>query len=149
MTERKTPRRRSDYAEFHTVQTRWNDNDQYGHVYNVAYLELFDEALNRAMVARGLLDHRGEGPIQVVVELGCTYFREISYPDQPAIGLKLADMGRSSLRVEMGMFRDGDDEECAAAFSVLVTVDSATHRPLPTPQAQRDLLRGLVMPEPG
>lgn len=143
MSDRKSPRSRTYYAQFQMLQTRWNDNDQYGHLYNVAYYELFDEAMNRALMAHGMLDHRSGGPIQVVVENGCLYFREVSYPDQLSIGLRLAHLGASSIRLEMGMFRDGEEYEAAQAHFTLVTVDHITRRPIPTPQPQRAALLTL------
>ncbi|MBU3031464.1 acyl-CoA thioesterase [Paracoccus marinaquae] len=146
MTDREPPRSRDAYVAFQPIQTRWNDNDQFGHMYNVTYYELFDEAMNRCLRALGMLDHHGGDPIQVVVENGCTYFREVAYPDQPVIGLRVTGLGSSSCRIEMGMFRDGEHSEAARAHFILVTVDNATHRPVPTPEAQRDGLKTLMQP---
>lgn len=145
MSERRSPRSRDAYAEFQTLQTRWNDNDQFGHLYNVTYHELFDEAMNRSLGARGMLNHRNGAPIQVVVENGCTYFSEVSYPDLLQVGLRVAAMGNSSIRLEMGLFREGEERESAQAHFVLVTVDSGTHRPTPTPADQRKALEQLIL----
>lgn len=147
MSDRKSPRDRSAYAEFQVLQTRWNDNDQYGHLYNVTYHELFDEAMNRSLSARGMLDHRNGAPIQVVVENGCTYFREVSYPDLLSVGLRVMTLGNSSIRLEMGLFREGEDRESAQAHFVLVTVDSQTRRPTATPPDQRKMLEELASPQ--
>jgi acyl-CoA thioester hydrolase len=38
--------RRSDFKVLRPMQTRWMDNDQYGHVNNVAYYAYFDSAVN-------------------------------------------------------------------------------------------------------
>ena len=38
--------RRADFAVLRPMQTRWMDNDQYGHVNNVAYYSYFDTAVN-------------------------------------------------------------------------------------------------------
>ncbi len=149
MGDREPPRSRAAYAVFQPMQTRWNDNDQYGHLYNATYVELFDEAMNMSLLDLGFLDHRAGGPIQVVVENGCTYFREVAYPDRLEIGLRVAHVGRSSIRVELGMFRSGEETEAARAHFTLVTVDNATRRPLPTPQAQRDALQDLHRPMDG
>ena len=149
MGDREPPRSRAAYAVFQPMQTRWNDNDQYGHLYNATYVELFDEAMNMSLLDLGFLDHRAGGPIQVVVENGCTYFREVAYPDRLEIGLRVAHVGRSSIRVELGMFRSGEETEAARAHFTLVTVDNATRRPLPTPQTQRDALQNLRRPMDG
>ena len=143
MAEREPPRSRGAYATFQVVLTRWNDNDQYGHVYNATYYELFDSAMNDWMIGRGMLDHTGDEPINYVAENGCVYFRQVAYPDRLDIGLRLARIGRSSARLEMGMFRQGEDTESARAHFVLVCVDTATRRPVAFPPRQRDLLASL------
>lgn len=143
MTEREPPRNRSAYAEFQTIATRWNDNDQFGHLYNATYYELFDEAMNMSLISRGMLDHRTGQPIQVVVENGCTYFSEVAYPDLLSIGLVLAGIGESSIRIEMGMFRDAEQIESARAHFTLVSVDHKTHKPLSTPAEQRRALEEM------
>jgi acyl-CoA thioester hydrolase len=37
---------RSAFPHFMTIQTRWMDNDVYGHVNNVVYYSYFDTAVN-------------------------------------------------------------------------------------------------------
>ena len=143
MSPRKPPRSRDAYAIFQPMQTRWNDNDQFGHLYNATYIALFDEAMNMTLLGMGLLDHRGPGPIQVVVENGCTYFREVAHPDRLQIGLRVEALGNSSIRIELGMFRETAQAESARAFFVLVTVDNDTRRPIPTPAPQLDAFRSL------
>lgn len=146
MTTREPPRERSAYAEFQTLQTRWSDNDQFGHIYNATYFELFDEAMNLSLIRRGFLDLAKDGPIQVVVENGCKYFSEVSYPDRIEIGVVLSRMGTSSFRLDMGMFRNGEPRELARSHFIMVTVDNATRRPMPTPEAQRQALATLMLP---
>lgn len=137
------PRQRDDYAAFETIQSRWNDNDQYGHIYNATYYELFDSAMNIWMMARGMLDPAGPEPIAVVVENGCIFFRQVSFPDPIRIGLRLGQLGNSSLVLEMGLFRADEDEESAQARFVLVCVDPETRRPTPFPERQRQALAAL------
>lgn len=141
--DRPTPRLRRDYTAFQAIQTRWNDNDQYGHVYNATYFELFDSAMNAWMMPRGMLDPAGPDPIAVVVENGCAFFRQVAYPDRLAIGLRLAHLGNSSLVLEMGMFREDEDEECAQARFVLVSVAHDSRRPVPFPDHHRRVLAEL------
>lgn len=148
MSEREPPRSRAAYAVFQPMQTRWNDNDQFGHMYNATYTELFDEAMNMTLQGLGFLDYRGGGPIQVVVENGCSYFREVAHPDRLEIGVRVDHLGNSSIRLQMGMFREGETTEAARAHFALVTVDNATRRPVPTPEAQRKALSGLRGPDP-
>lgn len=142
---RPKPRQRSDYAAFEMVQIRWNDNDQYGHVYNATYFELFDCAMNNWMMPRGMLQPGGPDPIAVVVENGCAFFRQVAYPDRLTIGLRLTHLGSSSLVLELGMFREGEDEESAQARFVLVCVAHDSRRPVPFPDGQRRALAELSL----
>ncbi len=136
-------RLREDYAAFETVQTRWNDNDQYGHIYNASYYELFDSAINMWMVERGMLQPGGPDPITVVVENGCVFFKQVSYPDAVTIGLRVGHLGTSSLVLEMGMFRGDEAEESAQARFVMVCVDDTSRKPIPFPEKQRKILAEL------
>src|SRR4051794_12252590 len=47
---------RADYRFFHTIATRWKDNDVYGHVNNVEFYSYFDTAVNFHLVSRNVLD---------------------------------------------------------------------------------------------
>ena len=63
------------------IQTRWADNDVYGHVNNVVYYAYFDSVINRYLIEQGGLDIESGGAIGVCVESRCTYERSISFPD--------------------------------------------------------------------
>lgn len=144
MSDRPAPRGREDYVDFQEISTRWSDNDGFGHLYNVAYLHLFDEAMNRWMAPHGLLDPNAPGGvIGYVVENGCIYFRETSYPVVARIGLRLAHLGRTSARVEFGMFTPDAETEAARGHFVLVCVGTGDRKPTPWPEAQRAALEAL------
>ena len=51
---------RADFADFYPLQTRWNDNDTYGHMNNVVHYALFDTAVNGWLIERGLLFRNDE-----------------------------------------------------------------------------------------
>ena len=38
---------RSSFPVFYAINTRWMDNDVYGHVNNVTYYSYFDSTINR------------------------------------------------------------------------------------------------------
>ena len=50
----KNPTNRSDYNYFSKMNTRWNDNDIYGHLNNVIYYELIDTAVNKWLIMNNL-----------------------------------------------------------------------------------------------
>jgi len=138
--ERSGPGTRASYVRFEPIETRWADNDVYGHVNNVAYYGYFDTAVNRALVAEGLLDIERGDPIGLVVETGCRYFASAAFPEALEAGLRIARLGTSSVRYEIGIFRSGEDEAIAEGFFIHVYVDRETRRPKPLPEAWRERL---------
>ena len=134
---------RAAYPHHVALDTRWADNDQYGHVNNVAYYGFFDTAVNRWLIAQGLLDPAASAVIGLVVETGCRYHRPLSFPDRLTVGLRAARVGRSSVRYELAIFREGDDAAAAEGHFVHVYVDRESRRPTPLSEAMRAALNGI------
>ena len=134
---------RADFRHFTPLQTRFNDNNEFGHLYNVAYMELFDNAVNMWMMRHGMLDFRGALPIPVVAESGCSYLSEIRYPDPVEVGMRLDRLGTSSFTLALGLFRLGEDKAAAQARFTLVTVATDSRQSQPAPQSYRDALESL------
>jgi acyl-CoA thioester hydrolase len=102
---------------FRTIGTRWMDNDAYGHVNNVVYYSWFDTVVNAHLVEQGALDiHRGE-TIGLVIETQCNYFAALAFPQTVEAGLRVAHMGNSSVRYEVGLFAQGHPLTAARAIS--------------------------------
>ena len=116
------------------------DNDAYGHVNNVHYYSYFDTAVNGWLMEKGLLDFRESPVIGLVVETGCTYFESVAFPDALEAGIRVARLGRSSVRYEIGIFRAGAAQAAAQGHFVHVYVDRATQRPVEMPAAIRAAL---------
>jgi acyl-CoA thioester hydrolase len=137
---RPTPEPRSAYRAFQTITTRWMDNDVYGHVNNVVYYSWFDTAVNRHLIEQGALDIHEGSTIGLVVETQCHYFSPIAFPQRVTAGIRVAHVGKSSVRYEVGLFAD-DELVCAAkGHFVHVYVDRESRRPAPLPEA---LVRSL------
>lgn len=131
---------RADFSTFEPIETRWADNDVYGHVNNVVYYGFFDTAVNRRLARAGLLDiERGE-TIGLVVETGCRYHAPTAFPDALEAGVKVARIGTSSVRYELAIFKAGEDTAVAEGFFVHVYVDRETRRPKPLSDAWRETL---------
>lgn len=140
MSERASPSPRASYKAFRIIGTRWMDNDIYGHMNNVVHYSLFDTAVNGWLIDAGVLDiHAGE-QIGLVVETGCRYFSELAFPDMVTAGIRVAKLGSSSVRYEVGLFRNDDDLAAAEGFFVHVYVDRQTRRPKPLNDRLRDAL---------
>ncbi len=132
---------RSAYAAFRPITTRWMDNDVYGHVNNVVYYSFFDTAVNGLLMDAGVLDiHHGE-VIGLVVETQCNYFAPIAFPQAVAAGVRVAQLGRSSVRYEIGLFADDAPTAAACGHFIHVYVDRATRRPVPLPERLRTVLQ--------
>src|SRR3954470_13556617 len=141
---RSLPETRSAYPRHVALGTRWGDNDVYGHVNNVVYYAFFDTAVNGCLIAAGVLDIATSPVIGLVVETGCRYFASIAFPDRVTAGIRVAHRGTSSVRYEVGLFREDEDEAAAQGHFVHVYVDRATQRPVPLPEALRRVLERLA-----
>jgi acyl-CoA thioester hydrolase len=137
---------RADYPHFQRITTRWKDNDVYGHVNNVEYYSYFDTVINTLLIRQGGLDiHAGE-VIGVCAESHCRFTAALAFPDAVDAGLRVAHLGKSSVRYEIGLFREGADELAAEGWFVHVFVDRATRRPTPLPGPMREALEHLLKP---
>jgi acyl-CoA thioester hydrolase len=135
-----SPSRRDAYKVFRTITTRWMDNDVYGHLNNVVHYSLFDTAVSGWLLEQGLIHpHRGD-QIGLVVETGCKYFAEITFPDTVTAGIRVAKLGTSSVRYEIGLFRNDEQDAAAEGFFIHVYVDRATRRPTPLHERLRTTL---------
>ena len=134
---------RSAYKVFRTITTRWMDNDAYGHVNNVVYYSWFDTAVNAYLIEQGVLDiHQGE-TIGLVIETQCNYFAPVQFPQEVEAGLRVAHMGKSSVRYEVGLFVQGQEMTAAKGHFIHVYVDKASRRPAVLPAKLKSVLEAL------
>lgn len=136
--------KRADYAAFYPLQTRWMDNDAYGHMNNVVHYSLFDTAVNGWLIENGLLDVQASETYGLVVETGCKYYAEMGFPDRVTAGLRVAKLGKSSVTFELGLFRNDSDTAAAEGFFTHVYVDRDTHRPSPIEDNRRAAFARLM-----
>ena len=136
---------RQAYPHFQTITTRWKDNDIYGHVNNVEYYSYFDTVINTYLIRQGGLDiHDGEA-IGVCAESHCRFLDSLGFPDAVDAGLRVAKLGNSSVRYEIGLFREGSDQPAAEGWFVHVFVDRAQRRPPPVGSRLREALQRIVV----
>ncbi len=141
--QRPDPETRDRYRHFLSIPTRWMDNDAYRHVNNVVYYSWFDTVVNGYLVAAGALEIETSPVIGLVVETHCQYFSPIAFPDVAHAGLRVARIGRSSVRYEIGVFRNDEPRAAAQGHFVHVYVARATGRPAPLPDRLRSALEPL------
>ncbi len=142
---RPQPESRSAFKVFRRIDTRWMDNDVYGHVNNVVYYSWFDTAVNAHLIEQGALDiHHGE-TIGLVIETQCNYFAPLAFPQTIEAGIRVAKLGSSSVRYEIGLFAQGEDLCAARGHFVHVYVDRETRRPVKAlPLKLKTVLETLV-----
>jgi acyl-CoA thioester hydrolase len=144
MTQGHLMAQRTEYLHFQPITTRWHDNDVYGHVNNVTYYSFFDTAVNTYLIQTGGLDiHEGE-VVGFVVSSACDYFASIAFPDRIEVGLRVGKLGNSSVQYELAVFKEGEEEACAAGRFVHVFVDRTSNRPVAIPDRLRAALERLV-----
>ena len=141
---RPEPARRSLYRRFETIATRWMDNDAYGHINNVVYYSYFDTVVNRYLIEAGALDIERSPVIGLVVETHCNYFVPLAFPQTVEAGLRVARLGSSSVRYEIGLFAAGAPLAAACGHFVHVYVSRDTHRPVALPAPLHHALQGLL-----
>jgi acyl-CoA thioester hydrolase len=140
---RKQPEARDAYRHFVTITTRWMDNDVYRHVNNVVYYSFFDTAVNEYLMHQRVLDLDKSPVVSLVVDTGCQFFSPIAFPDTVHCGLRVAQLGTSSVRYEIGIFRNDEVLAAAQGHFVHVACDRQTQRPVAMPEDLRRALEAL------
>lgn len=140
-------KKRSQFQHFHEITTRWMDNDAYGHVNNVVYYSWFDTVVNQFLIANGVLDIEHGPVIGLVVETQCNYFASVAFPERVTAGLCVAQLGNSSVRYEVSIFRQGEETASAQGHFIHVYVDRMSRKPAAIPEHMRDLLQSIHIQE--
>jgi acyl-CoA thioester hydrolase len=134
------PPPRSAFPVLRSMQTRWHDNDHYGHANNVIYYSYFDTAVNGWLIEASGRDIRELSAIGVVAETSCRFLRPVGFPDALQVGLAVVRLGRSSVGYRLAVFRGDDEDPAALGRFVHVYVASADRRPVEIPAELRAVL---------
>ena len=139
------PKSRGAFRYFAPFDTRWRDNDRYGHLNNAIYYELFDSTINQLLIDNGILNYDSGDHVFLVASSGCHYFSELAYPDKLEVGLAITRIGNSSVTYDLGLFKKGTDQTAANGFFVHVHVIRAGHRPAPITARDRAAFAPFVI----
>ena len=137
--------KRKDLKAWTKIPTRWMDDDIYGHVNNVVYYSYFDTAVNGNLIRSTGKNIRKLEAIGIVVESGCTFHKELSFPQIIEAGLLVEKIGNSSITYRVGLFHVDDSEPAASGHFVHVYVDHETRRPISVPKSIREALRPIII----
>ncbi|UUS58803.1 thioesterase family protein [Acinetobacter sp. YH16040_T] len=138
-------KRRQNYRFLFPIQTRWADNDMYGHVNNVTYYSYFDTAANALLIQHAGFDLRKTPIIGLVVDSACSFLQELSYPEIIEVGVAIEKIGNSSLRYDLAIFKQGQNEAAAQGHFVHVFVDRQTRKSTSIPDDMRDALTQFLL----
>ncbi len=142
---RVTPKNWTDFQYFLPITTRWMDNDVYGHVNNVVYYSWFDTVVNQFLVVNNELDFQTGTTIGLVIDTQCTYLDSVAFPDIVVAGLAVSILGNSSVRYQVGIFKNEEQTTSAQGQFTHVYVDRQTRRPVPIPDTLRALLQTILV----
>ena len=131
------------YRHFLTIPTRWMDNDVYGHVNNVVYYSFFDTVVNKFLMEERQLDYSKGEVVGLVVETKCQYFAPIAFPDVVVAGIRVAHIGTSSVRYEIGLFKNDEEKPAAEGHFVHVYVTRSSNKPTPLTSEMRSILEKI------
>lgn len=129
-TKRKVPQL-GDYHLFFNIDTRWMDNDIYGHVNNVVYYSYFDSIVNRFLIEHAKLDIHNGIEIGLMVSSQCHYHSSIAFPDKLVGAFGVNKIGNSSVEYNIAIFKEQQQSASANGVMTHVFVDRATNKPVP------------------
>ena len=135
---------RLDYSYFHSITTRWADNDIYGHVNNVVYYSYFDTVANQYLIEFANFNPINDAIIGFVVHSNCTYIKSIAHPNKIEAGLTVKKLGKSSVTYGIGIFKKGERTACAYGEFVHVFVDKKDNQPTSMPKKIREALHKIL-----
>lgn len=141
MSSGKDKKTKLDYKYFYEITTRWNDNDVRWHINNAKYYEFFDTVINKMLIELNSLSLKVGKNIFVTAETGCRYFEEITFPDKITAGLKIVYIGKSSVKYDIGLFRNNNKKTSAIGFFVHVMINQQTKKPIEIPLNLKDDLK--------
>ncbi|MGR0304252.1 acyl-CoA thioesterase [Acinetobacter beijerinckii] len=135
-----TLKNRDQFKFFLPIQTRWADNDIYGHVNNVTYYSYFDTAANSLLIQKTNFDIHQSEIIGLVVDSACSFLQELSFPEIVEVGVAIGKIGNSSLRYELAIFKQGQATAAAQGHFVHVFVDRENRKSTTISNEMRKIL---------
>lgn len=137
---------REKYPRLLHMTTRLRDTDVYGHMNNVVYSEYFDTAVNQVLIEARVLDFTASRVIGLVAQTQVHFFAPVTYPEPVSVGVRVDEVGRSSISYGFAMFRREEEGAAAQGGFTHVYVDRDTRRPVPLPPDLRAFVETLLLP---
>ena len=97
-------KRKKDYFYTEEVDTRFGDNDIFGHLNNVIYYSLFYSVINRFLIKKCKYDPLSSDIIAISPETRCKFRKSFKYPDTIIAGLSTFKIGKTSVIYDISLF---------------------------------------------
>ena len=114
---------KSDYKYLERIDTRFGDNDIFGHINNVIYYSLFDSVINKFLINICEYDPFNSKVIAISPETRCKFKESLRYPEKVDAGLSTFKIGNSSVIYDISLFKVDQDIACAEGYFVHVFVN--------------------------
>lgn len=113
---------KKDYNYIEEVDTRFGDNDIFGHLNNVVYYSLFDSVINRFLIKKCKYNPFISNVIAISPETRCKFKKSFKYPDTIIAGLSTFKIGKTSVIYDIALFSKKDNLAHAEGYFVHVFV---------------------------
>ena len=113
---------KSDYKYLERIDTRFGDNDVFGHINNVIYYSLFDSVINRFLISKCKYDPFNSEVIAISPETRCKFKESLRYPEKVDAGLSTFKIGITSVIYDISLFKTKKEIACAEGYFVHVFV---------------------------
>ncbi|HIJ64132.1 MAG TPA: acyl-CoA thioesterase [Rhodospirillaceae bacterium] len=143
MTRKPSAPRRGDFPYVVAIQTRWSDNDMFGHLNNVIYNRFFESVIVTFYRECTPLDFFSAPVLPYVVEIVSRFKKPLTFPETVDAALLVEDIGTRSVRFQLALFRQGEDEASAYCDWVHVFVDRQSERSTDIPPPLRPIFESF------
>jgi len=136
--------RRDQFRHLDRLRVRWAEVDMQKIVFNAHYLMYFDTAVAgywRAMALPYEATMNDLGGDLFVRKATVEYEASARYEDELDVGICVQRFGNTSMTLQAAIFRG--EQRLVSGELVYVYADPSTQRPLPVPQALRDVLQAF------
>ena len=115
-------KKKAEYYYIEKVDTRFGDNDIFGHLNNVVYYSLFDSVINKFLIKRCIYRPLKSKIIAISPETRCKFRKSFKYPETIIAGLSTFKIGRTSVIYDISLFSEKNQIAHAEGYFVHVFV---------------------------
>ena len=115
-------KKKNEYNYIDRVDTRFGDNDIFGHLNNVIYYSLFDSVINRFLIKKCNYNPIKSKIVAISPETRCIFRKSFSYPEPILAGLSTFKIGNTSVIYDIALFDVKNKTAYAEGYFVHVFV---------------------------